>query len=441
MSLPNHHPIFNLPPELLSKIFAHSTTNTYPSVIEAPINVSSVCKSWRQIALSTPCLWSDVYIVQYTDCKRLPTARTIQAWISRSGSYGFSFTISRIKVEELDKTEFNAVIDVLLENCEMWRKVHITMQKNYSAELLSVLPMRTPNLRKLAIDGPKFAIANLFDAPLTRLTHLFIIGTTIHSPPRGNLLLENLVFIQLISVHHSDVVECLSRSPRLEDVRAYFDFTAEDSRRIQERVCFTLKHMQHLHLIITIHNCDEGQRGPFDHINFPTLKTLLFKLLVHDFETTHIRRDVLWDFSVNIASRYGGSTQNLEIESQCYGLAHPGFIDRFRSLKHLGIHISVLNNDCIRALVSRFSSSTKPPFQTRSCLESLRIYGFNGDDHEPTLRTIIDLAEKEKSSNAVRPVIIVPSDPIILSSDSTIEITNAHDWLERRCDLYRDLDW
>ncbi|TDL14949.1 hypothetical protein BD410DRAFT_703860, partial [Rickenella mellea] len=52
------HPIRDLLPELLSEIFVYSVRAGNPCESEAPINVSAVCKAWRQIAISTPRLWS-----------------------------------------------------------------------------------------------------------------------------------------------------------------------------------------------------------------------------------------------------------------------------------------------------------------------------------------------------------------------------------------------
>ncbi|TDL20085.1 hypothetical protein BD410DRAFT_391327 [Rickenella mellea] len=63
-----YSPIQQLPPELLCDIFHHCISHPtrrsgffrlpYPSVTEAPLKLGRVCRSWRQLVLSTPTLWS-----------------------------------------------------------------------------------------------------------------------------------------------------------------------------------------------------------------------------------------------------------------------------------------------------------------------------------------------------------------------------------------------
>ncbi|KAJ6610399.1 hypothetical protein B0H10DRAFT_1754619, partial [Mycena sp. CBHHK59/15] len=53
------YPILNLPVELVSEIFIHClpTGNVRPKRSQAPLVLLSICRAWRQIALSTPSLW------------------------------------------------------------------------------------------------------------------------------------------------------------------------------------------------------------------------------------------------------------------------------------------------------------------------------------------------------------------------------------------------
>ncbi|TDL15718.1 hypothetical protein BD410DRAFT_796100 [Rickenella mellea] len=434
MQSTKRHPIFSLLPELLAEIFVYSVPDTNPCENEAPINVSSVCKAWRKIAISTPHLWSEVYIVQFSYFARLPSAQTIKTWISRSGGCGFSFFINWEMVMSWDEGQFKAIIDVLLDNCELWRNIHITIRQNYSDELLSAIPMRTPNLQKLNIHALQFSMANLFNAPLLHLTHLRILSTTIYSPPCTSLALENLRSLSLTSTKHGDVVECLSRSLRLEEVSATFKFTTEESRQIRDRVCFKLEYLRHLDLNVDVHGWEKGEPGPIDHIDVPALETLL--LLVYNCEVPN--ETDLWDLSINIVSRYEVSLKNLEMTVQCCEQPQPVFIGRIQNLKHLGIDIKYLNDTFIHALVGRFPSPTQQPCQTKSCLESLRISDNHEYRNEAAVNTIIDLARKEKSSNAV--IIVLPSH-FLIPSDSVVEIMGDEDWEKQRPDLYRSIGW
>ncbi|TDL16194.1 hypothetical protein BD410DRAFT_707447, partial [Rickenella mellea] len=54
------HPIKRVPVEIISNIFIHclpADSYAVPVKDKAPINVSSVCNRWREIATSTPRLW------------------------------------------------------------------------------------------------------------------------------------------------------------------------------------------------------------------------------------------------------------------------------------------------------------------------------------------------------------------------------------------------
>ncbi|TDL17510.1 hypothetical protein BD410DRAFT_729876, partial [Rickenella mellea] len=62
-STPSIYPIHRLPPELVAHIFISSLPKIgRPNRNWAPLNISSVCMSWRQIAISTPPLWSRIHI-------------------------------------------------------------------------------------------------------------------------------------------------------------------------------------------------------------------------------------------------------------------------------------------------------------------------------------------------------------------------------------------
>ncbi|TDL14951.1 hypothetical protein BD410DRAFT_902843 [Rickenella mellea] len=437
-----NHPIFNLLPELLSQIFTYSVDATNPNETDAPINIGAVCKAWRHISISTPHLWSEVHIQQFCYHTPLPSAQTIKTWISRSGYCGFSFNINWHVVMKCDEKVFKAIVDVLLANCAVWKNVDITALANYSKELLGAIPSGTPNLHKLSIRAIEFSVAKLFDAPLVHLTHLRIESPTTYSPPGTNLVLENLRSLHVKGAKHSDVVEILSRSPRLEEAHATFKFTTEESQQILDRARFSLPHLRRLDLKVDFHTWDQEQLGPLDHIDLPVLETLL--LLAFNCESANVSHS-LWDLSINMVARYEASLRNLELVVRCCGQPQPGFIHRIGGLRHLGIHISALSDDFVRAVVSRFSSSKtqeqQPSKADDSCLESLRILDFLEFYDEAPVSTIIDLAEKEKSSDGVQSVILVLPPHFDVPLDSVMEIVDDDDWVERRLDLCRPMGW
>ncbi|KAF9027054.1 hypothetical protein BDZ89DRAFT_824246 [Hymenopellis radicata] len=54
-------PIRQLPTELLQLIFSEACTSYKRYEYKLPLNISWVCWKWRQIALATPSLWTNIY--------------------------------------------------------------------------------------------------------------------------------------------------------------------------------------------------------------------------------------------------------------------------------------------------------------------------------------------------------------------------------------------
>ncbi|PAV15826.1 hypothetical protein PNOK_0868400 [Pyrrhoderma noxium] len=79
-----------IPVELLSEIFRHclpteGVGHSTPNPLNAPLLLSSVCRSWRDIALSTHGLWTDIFLAHMPD-KIENGMRLLELWISRSGA-------------------------------------------------------------------------------------------------------------------------------------------------------------------------------------------------------------------------------------------------------------------------------------------------------------------------------------------------------------------
>ncbi|TDL19029.1 hypothetical protein BD410DRAFT_774415, partial [Rickenella mellea] len=111
-------PARRLPPELVSEIFTHATVYggldnlmlPRPRVSEAPLKLGRICRRWRQIALSTPSLWSSVTIPQNWAIEGL------QEWIRRAGALTLSFAVE-IHQDNLE------VLELLASYQKQWKEV------------------------------------------------------------------------------------------------------------------------------------------------------------------------------------------------------------------------------------------------------------------------------------------------------------------------------
>ncbi|KAJ7368724.1 hypothetical protein DFH08DRAFT_947629 [Mycena albidolilacea] len=92
---PITYPILTLPFELTSEIFTHCLpAERFIDVVnpgEAPLLLTRVCQTWRQIAISTPALWA-IYDVE--DPRSLPCFTEIaQTWFERARECALTVSI------------------------------------------------------------------------------------------------------------------------------------------------------------------------------------------------------------------------------------------------------------------------------------------------------------------------------------------------------------
>ncbi|KAJ7659164.1 hypothetical protein DFH06DRAFT_437322 [Mycena polygramma] len=83
------YPVLTLPNEIISEIFLHTVEPTraggVPSSTDGPLLVAQICRRWRDIALSTPRLWSNISL----DLENIPAyegqLHLLETWLRRSG--------------------------------------------------------------------------------------------------------------------------------------------------------------------------------------------------------------------------------------------------------------------------------------------------------------------------------------------------------------------
>ncbi|KAK7034525.1 hypothetical protein VNI00_012372 [Paramarasmius palmivorus] len=107
-------PIRRVPVDIIREIFAHCLpTLSLPTanVKEAPLLLTRVCRSWREAAITTPCLWNSVHVSlpspqapPITDSYRLlikTKSEGIQVWLGRSGSMPLRISLQALVPSEL----------------------------------------------------------------------------------------------------------------------------------------------------------------------------------------------------------------------------------------------------------------------------------------------------------------------------------------------------
>ncbi|KAF5356617.1 hypothetical protein D9758_008205 [Tetrapyrgos nigripes] len=150
-------PVRALPVEIISEIFAHclpGDRNPICSHAEAPLLLGRVCKDWRDVSLSSPCLWASIHIVipmsgNPSVLHPLIDARTqgIESWLTRSGSLPLSISIfavpSEIRGEVTGGLILDSVgnlLDCISQRSNRWQDIHF----NLSRACISMVKERWP---------------------------------------------------------------------------------------------------------------------------------------------------------------------------------------------------------------------------------------------------------------------------------------------------------
>lgn len=158
------HHFQRLLPELLFEVFqwcifddwAHST----PMILSAPVNVSRVCRTWRQVALARPQLWSHMRFKlncfnQQNIRRSVSSAKT---WVSRSGCVPLVGDVAiclhpwwcGFRVENA----FAGALEKFLATCVRWRRMQLLLWTQTYSDLSPVLEVNLgemPHLEELAL--------------------------------------------------------------------------------------------------------------------------------------------------------------------------------------------------------------------------------------------------------------------------------------------------
>ncbi len=157
-------PIRQLPTEVLDIIFASACASFQRSEYKTPLSISLVCSKWRDIALSTPLLWTHIYIAPQSggldvynhfleQCGSIPISVKVDI-PHRYRSPAFSD--GKIPYEETYNYHLE-LLSAISQNCAQWQVAKLCMNQEDINLLGSVIhPLDFPVLESLTLmnDGP-----------------------------------------------------------------------------------------------------------------------------------------------------------------------------------------------------------------------------------------------------------------------------------------------
>ncbi|KAJ7592583.1 hypothetical protein C8J56DRAFT_1126931 [Mycena floridula] len=146
-------PIRHLPGDMLREIFIHCLPTNKAAAIAttaAPLLLGRICRSWREIALSTPALWASIQVqfspsVDSVDVQRL--CNEAKTWLARSGTCLLTIGVERGYCKDPVAIQF---IQFLTNLSARWRSIEIDAPARWLLPLTSLSRNDVPKLEKFS---------------------------------------------------------------------------------------------------------------------------------------------------------------------------------------------------------------------------------------------------------------------------------------------------
>ncbi|KAJ7633173.1 hypothetical protein FB45DRAFT_1148727 [Roridomyces roridus] len=169
------YPVLTLPTEITSEIFIrfvpwHSRLVDYNS----PAFLLQICRHWRDVALTTPALWSSFWLCIYDEPVQIQL-RKLQTWLQRSKDYPLSFHIQCVYGPR--HQAMDPIIDAVVSHASRWQHVNIFLP---SIEKFGRLVGPMPLLRSACVDvedwgrGKEATVAVALFTEAPNLKHAFL---------------------------------------------------------------------------------------------------------------------------------------------------------------------------------------------------------------------------------------------------------------------------
>ncbi|KAJ6594358.1 hypothetical protein B0H19DRAFT_1095147 [Mycena capillaripes] len=229
-------PASRLPVELWDIIFEECVPETpEPSLVQAPLSVSQVCRRWRNIALSNPVLWSTLAIT--TTCRHTEGSRALEAlqnitqlWLHRSGARLLSVFVAQ--TEEITSTgPISLLFEAVLAHAMRLRRLEVHAPETCLFPLESPA-LALPALEHLKIESPwpQLAASDLVFplARAPRLSALAILHASFDAGRIDGFDYRQLTELNLVPDVHAppgvfwtadEALEFLAEAPNLHTLR------------------------------------------------------------------------------------------------------------------------------------------------------------------------------------------------------------------------------
>jgi hypothetical protein len=213
----NHDPLMNkFPPEIVSHIFMQYSL---PSARvdrrynwTSPLYLGAVCQKWRQLAWTTPELWTSLYIGSHNRDR----AQLVLEWLERSASLPLTIRLGTYGEDDAD----HEVINNLNKHSARWHDMYFDLPASCLHHLSGLSQENI--LRRLVLshrasfypDGSRFSIFSMKSKPSPTDLTLISVGL-----PYVDIIWNNLTVASVNDIGVDDCLELIRRAPLLETLR------------------------------------------------------------------------------------------------------------------------------------------------------------------------------------------------------------------------------
>lgn len=279
-------PFRHLAPEITSEIFLHCLPEgslpsaPSPCVREAPLLLGHICRFWREVAHSTPQLWTAVAVGGRND-RALQTmslayhTQVLDYWIARSGSCPISFDIEYRRSTAEVIPRILPIIEQILPHSQRWRSVRLKMPHPLCVTpLLAKINEGTPALEYLLIDSH-------FNSNPSELVDLTSADQLRHADLQGNfhLHLGSTIFrnvrVLTLNLQRLSVDECLAlleHFPLVEQLDIFIFLQQPEPTQVDNAI-LSLHHIRSLKVEFSV--SDPGYM--LDRFDLPAIQSLMIQ--------------------------------------------------------------------------------------------------------------------------------------------------------------------
>ena len=233
-----------LPPDIISTIFEfclrdftdHQVSPYTEEDLSIPLSLGAICSYWRDIAWSTPTLWSSL-VIRVTRKHDSLTTDIAEEWLARSGQLPLTIRISSRKYINT----VSALANIINQYSSRWFDLDLYIPDHYY-KYFHATNNHAPLLKSIRFHCPSNKLKNLnFRLTCPRLERASLSNFPVDGT---NIQWDNLTHLTLDSISIIDSFRILRKAPRLVFCNYLGFCTSIEGRSIGAPVFASLRSLQ-----------------------------------------------------------------------------------------------------------------------------------------------------------------------------------------------------